>query len=94
MSEATAAAQDARDLGDLIADTVGDPVTGTEVVRGQLIVHVRRDDIVGVLTMLRDHGNFGFEQLMDVTAVDHPAATSASTWSTTCSACRRTSACA
>ena len=61
-----------QDLGDLIADSLGDAITGTEVVRGQLIVHTTASAIINVLTVLRDHGNFGFEQLMDITAVDYP----------------------
>ncbi|MHC8509647.1 MAG: NADH-quinone oxidoreductase subunit C [Rhodospirillales bacterium] len=62
----------ARDLGELISDALGDAVTGFDVVRGQLIVHTTRGRLIQLLTALRDDANFGFEQLMDVTAVDYP----------------------
>ncbi|QLH39169.1 MAG: NADH-quinone oxidoreductase subunit C [Defluviicoccus sp.] len=40
--------------------------------RGELVLHVQRDQIVRVLTFLRDDPNCQFAQLMDVCGVDRP----------------------
>ena len=61
------------DLGDYIAAALPDAVRGRDVAYEELTVWVRRADIVKVLTFLRDDQNTQFKQVMDITAVDHPA---------------------
>jgi NADH-quinone oxidoreductase subunit C len=54
-----------------IAAAVGGMVT-VEVRRGDLIVHAKRDNIVQVITALRDDPKCQFTLFIDVTAVDYP----------------------
>lgn len=62
-----------KELGDVIGDALGDSVEQTEVTpEGELVVHARRDDIVKVLTFLRDDVNCRFKQVMDICGVDYP----------------------
>jgi NADH-quinone oxidoreductase subunit C len=60
-----------QELGDYIAGALSNEVRKTEIVCGQLIVHVQRSAIVRVLSHLRDDSNCLFKQLMDVCGVDH-----------------------
>ena len=60
------------ELGELIAAAHGDAVLSSEVRLGELIVNVRRDDIVKVLTYLRDDANCQFKILADICGVDYP----------------------
>lgn len=60
------------ELGELIALSQGDAVIGTDVRLGELIINVRKDDIVKVLTYLRDDANCQFKILADVCGVDYP----------------------
>jgi NADH-quinone oxidoreductase subunit C len=53
-----------------IGELLGDRMTSSEMVYGELIIHVPRDAIVSVLMSLRDKA--GFETMMDITAVDYP----------------------
>ena len=39
---------------------------------GELVAHVTRDDLLGVMTVLRDDPRFSCEQLVDVCGVDWP----------------------
>ena len=39
---------------------------------GELVAHVTRDDLLGVMTVLRDDPRFACEQLVDVCGVDWP----------------------
>ena len=39
---------------------------------GELVVRCSADDIIEVLTILRDEAEFAFDQLTDLTAVDYP----------------------
>ncbi|GAD59731.1 NADH-quinone oxidoreductase subunit C [Brevundimonas sp. BAL450] len=57
-------------LGRAIQKAGGKAVTGWSVAFGELTVEVRRDDIVAVLTRLRDQ--FEFQQLTDLAGVDYP----------------------
>jgi NADH-quinone oxidoreductase subunit C len=53
-----------------LAETLG-PLD-LQVVLGEAILHVARDQIVPVLTQLRDDERLLFKMLVDVTAVDYP----------------------
>lgn len=53
-----------------IAAGLGALAVKSETFKGEAIIWVKRDDIVAVLTHLRD--NAAFQQLIDVTAVDYP----------------------
>ena len=61
-----------KDLGDHIAEALPQEVLGTEIEFDELMVRVRRDLIVKVLTFLRDDVNCRFQQLMDLCGVDYP----------------------
>ncbi len=60
------------ELSELIAATLPQDVTETEIKNGELIVHARRDAICKVLTYLRDDANCHFKLLMDVCGADYP----------------------
>ena len=57
-------------LGRAIQKAGGKAVTGWSVAFGELSIEVRRDDVVAVMTKLRDQ--FEFQQLTDVAGVDYP----------------------
>ncbi len=59
-------------LGASILEKSGGSVLSYELIKGELIVYVRREDIVKVMTSLRDEPSCMFKQLIDVTAVDYP----------------------
>ncbi|TCS64126.1 NADH dehydrogenase subunit C [Varunaivibrio sulfuroxidans] len=56
----------------MIGEALGDAVLATAVTQGELVVHARTDDIVRVLTFLRDDVNCRFKQVMDICGVDYP----------------------
>lgn len=49
-----------------------DFVTGHDLVKGELTLHVARDHILTALAFLRDDPECDFKMLVDVTAVDYP----------------------
>ncbi|MGD1880162.1 MAG: NADH-quinone oxidoreductase subunit C [Kiloniellaceae bacterium] len=61
-----------RDLGDYLEAAIGNDLLARDVVYDQLNLHIRRDGIIKVLTLLRDDQNCQFKQLVDLTAVDRP----------------------
>ncbi|MGA0393597.1 MAG: NADH-quinone oxidoreductase subunit C [Rhodospirillales bacterium] len=61
-----------RELGDYIAAALPQDVERHEIKNNALILYVRRESIVGVLTYLRDEPNCQFKQLVDVCGVDFP----------------------
>lgn len=61
-----------RELGEYIAHGLADEVVDTEVTHGELMVRVKRDALITVLTFLRDDSNCQFKLLMDVCGVDYP----------------------
>jgi len=61
-----------RELGDYIAVALADEVAGTEVAHSELMVWVKRESLVRVLTFLRDDTNCQFKCLMDICGVDYP----------------------
>ena len=57
-------------LGRAIVKAGGKAVTGWSVAFGELAIEARRDDIVALMTKLRDQ--FEFQQLTDLAGVDYP----------------------
>jgi NADH-quinone oxidoreductase subunit C len=62
-----------KELGGAIVDALAGAVSGFTVAFGQLTLHARADDIVKVMTFLRDDPRCQFVSFIDVTAVDWPA---------------------
>jgi NADH-quinone oxidoreductase subunit C len=60
------------DLDTFIAAAQPQGVTGTEIIHGELIVHVRREALVGVMCFLRDDPKCLFKVLVDLCGVDYP----------------------
>ena len=77
------------ELGEYCMNALGGAAKSYEIYAGQLTLWVERDDIVKVLTFLRDDPNCLFKQLV----VSTPAGRSASRWYITCSPCARISGC-
>jgi len=61
-----------QDLGDFIAGHLTQEIVEHGVSDGELVLNVRRDSIVRVLTFLRDDAHCQFRVLMDVCGVDYP----------------------
>ena len=61
-----------RELSDYISGSLGDVVTDVECRLDELMITVKREDILGVLKFLRDDANCQFKQLMDLCGVDFP----------------------
>ncbi|MEQ8664454.1 MAG: NADH-quinone oxidoreductase subunit C [Rhodospirillales bacterium] len=60
------------DLGDLVVTALPGAVERVEVLLDELVVRARREDIVRVLTFLRDDVNCQFKILVDICGVDYP----------------------
>jgi NADH-quinone oxidoreductase subunit C len=61
-----------KDLGDSIASAHPGAVLGAEIVHGQLILRVKRDEIVRIMTFLRDDPQCLFKVMVDLCGVDYP----------------------
>ena len=61
-----------KELGDYISGSLGDLVTDVECRLDELMITIKREDILGVLKFLRDDANCQFKQLMDLCGVDFP----------------------
>ena len=61
------------DLAAQIETTLGPIKTGHKIAFGELTLTTTRDQIIGVLTKLRDDPALQFEQLIDLCGVDYPA---------------------
>ena len=61
------------DLGEYISAAAPNDVLKTEVAYGELMIWVRRETLVKLLTFLRDDQHTQLKLLCDVTAVDYPA---------------------
>jgi NADH-quinone oxidoreductase subunit C len=61
------------ELKEHIAAGLGDRLTETRIAYGELTIVVPREQIVPVLTYLRDNGRCQFEVLIDICGVDYPA---------------------
>jgi len=59
-------------LGELAQSRLPGGVTGFEIRYDQLALFVEREQIVEVLTALRDGPEFQFQQLVDIAGVDYP----------------------
>ena len=64
--------QTLQELGDYVAASLPQQVVGTAIVHEQLIVSARREEIVPVLTFLRDDPRCQFKLLSDLCGVDYP----------------------
>ncbi len=62
-----------KELGETIVGALAGAVTGYKVAFGQLTLDVRADDIVRVMTFLRDDERCLFVSFIDAAAVDWPA---------------------
>ena len=72
MADAQPHNQNLSDLGASIASQLGDVITSTEIICGELVLHAERNAIVKVLTFLRDDVNCQFKLLMELCGVDYP----------------------
>jgi NADH-quinone oxidoreductase subunit C len=54
-------------------EALGDVVTDLKIAHGELTLGVKREQIVAVCRMLRDHPRLAFEQLIDLCGVDYLA---------------------
>jgi len=61
-----------RELGSYIAAALPQEVQSHEIKNDALILHARRDEIVKVLTYLREEPTCQFKVLVDVCGVDYP----------------------
>jgi NADH-quinone oxidoreductase subunit C len=61
------------DLGDYIATTLGEAVTGSELKNDELVIWAKSETLLKVIKFLRDNQNCQFRQLVELTAVDYPA---------------------
>lgn len=64
-----------KEMGENIASTLENEVKGYTVAFGELTLEVRADQIVKVLTFLRDDSQCKFVQLTDICGVDYPERT-------------------
>ncbi len=64
---------DLKALGEQIAGALDGAVIAHGFAQDELVLKVPRENIVRVLTFLRDDASCRFNQLVDVTAVDRPA---------------------
>lgn len=65
-------AEQLQKISNVLAAKFGAAVQDVQQVRGQMVVSVARDQIVPVLTLLRDDAQCQFTQLMDIAGVDYP----------------------
>ena len=61
-----------RDLGEYVATSLSDYVHAADVVRDELVVDARADQVARVLKFLKDDPRCRFEQLTDLCGVDYP----------------------
>lgn len=61
-----------KELGDYISDSLSDIVTDVDCRLDELMITVKRDDLLGALKFLRDDANCQFKILMDLCGVDFP----------------------
>ncbi len=63
---------DLKDLGDYLAASLGEAITGTAVSYGELTVLARAEDVVRVVTFLRDDPRCRFVSFIDICGADYP----------------------
>jgi NADH-quinone oxidoreductase subunit C len=64
--------QTLKDIADQLASAFPQDVSEVETLHGELMVRVKRDAILGVLTFLRDDPRCLFQMLCDICGVDFP----------------------
>ena len=72
MADAQNNIQDLSVLRDAITNGLGNVISSTEIIKGELIINVARESIVKVLIFLRDDVNCQFKMLMELCGVDYP----------------------
>ena len=72
MADAQLNIQNLSALEETIAREIGDVVTSTEIIREELVLNVKRENIVKVLIFLRDDVNCQVKMLMELCGVDYP----------------------
>ena len=72
MADAQPHIQSLSNLGEAIAGELGDAITATEIINGDLVLHTSREALIKVMTFLRDDVNCQFKQLMELCGVDYP----------------------
>lgn len=60
------------DLGQYVQDKNAANVLSFEISKGELIVYIKAEALIGFMTFLRDDATCHFKQLIDITAVDYP----------------------
>ena len=63
---------DLKDLGDYIAASLGEAITDTAVTHGELTVLARAEDVLPVVTFLRDDPRCRFVSFVDICGADYP----------------------
>jgi NADH-quinone oxidoreductase subunit C len=63
---------DLKDLGDYIAASLGEAITDMAVTYGELTVLARAEDVVRVVTFLRDDQRCRFVSFVDICGADYP----------------------
>ncbi|MGE0154356.1 MAG: NADH-quinone oxidoreductase subunit C [Reyranellaceae bacterium] len=61
-----------RELGEYIANTLGEAIAGRQIIRGELVFEAAPRNVPRVLTFLRDDANCLFQQLITIAGVDFP----------------------
>jgi NADH-quinone oxidoreductase subunit C len=61
-----------QDLGDYVTSTLPGEALGTEIAHGQLIIRVKRESVVRIMTLLRDDPKCLFKVMVDLCGVDYP----------------------
>ena len=59
-------------LAEQITAKAGGAVTGSTIAFGELNIEARADQIVPLLTLLKDDADFQFQQLIELCGVDYP----------------------
>ena len=72
MADAQLNMQNLSVLEETIAREIGGVVTSTEIIREELVLNVKCENIVKVLIFLRDDVNCQFKMLMELCGVDYP----------------------
>ncbi len=52
-------------------EAFGDAITDTRIAHGELSVEIKREQVLNVCRLLRDHPRLAFEQLIDLCGVDY-----------------------
>ncbi|MBP7704858.1 MAG: NADH-quinone oxidoreductase subunit C [Caulobacter sp.] len=65
-------APDLEALGQNVVANSGGAITGYDVAYGELTVHGPAHRVAAALTLLRDHPDYRFHQLIDLAGVDYP----------------------